>query len=143
MSGRLAGNALQLDVQISDLDLVSFETKTQDASDGKKSLRAQFHIPHTIERKYEGSVKLADGQTLLVSLGQYPRTWPREGAFWSAIRRLQLEVGGPAIGMEPGSIEKLVLITPRRILLEHEEAALGRQAVADPSVLPTSGQDPR
>ncbi len=65
-------------------------------------------------------VKLIEGQTLLASLGEYPREWARTGAFWRTLGILK-HLGGPELDVNRANIEKLVLITPRRILTEVSE----------------------
>ena len=131
--------AIRLNVQLTDLELGRVESMAQEATDGNHTIRAAFQIPHPIERAFEAPVELKNGQTLVINLGAYPRTLPRQSVFWKALGLLRY-IGIPALDTEHASIDKFVLITPRPIVIEQEEAALGRQPVVDPAVVPTSGQ---
>ena len=120
MSARFIGEEMELSVQLKDLDLARVEKKAVLIREGNHDVRGHIQIPHTISRDLQVQVKLIEGQTLLASLGEYPREWARTGAFWRTLGILK-HLGGPELDVNRANIEKLVLITPRRILTEVSE----------------------
>jgi hypothetical protein len=131
IKGTQVDGATALAVDLRDRDLTGFELVSVPAESGGRKTVGRFELPAWIDRAYLGESELPQGETLAVSLGTFERTYPMSGPLGHLLDLLR-EAGGPALGTKRGTVEKLVLITPQRIVLEEEEERLEEPAQPQP-----------
>ena len=137
ITGRLLPHGAQLSVDLRDSSLLVLRNLLRKEWVGDRQINATYQVPTMIERRCRTSCDLFEGSSLLISLGLEERRDTLSGAAGAASHLLEA-VGLPHL--EPSSVtsERLVLITPRRIVLEAEERPISRPKHASRPLTPGS-----
>lgn len=123
LSGSLLAGEIRLTTDIRDTSLVAMHTLKRHEEHAGMTIDAPYHVPTTKERRYQSTARIPDGSTLVVSLGLYEQADRLTGVARVASELLE-SLGGGRIEPRRDTRERLVLITPRRIILEEEEERL-------------------
>ncbi len=120
MTGKLTPTGTKLSIDLRDLSLLGFHTITRRREIRGQVIAAQYQIPSTSEHRLQLDRDLPDGTGVLISLGVQDAPGPVPGGVAMANRVLG-SVGLPPYEATPITMERLILITPRRIIPEAEE----------------------
>ncbi len=83
---------------------------------------AQYQVPTPVERRCETTCEIPEGSSLLISLGMRERRGRSSDAAETASEILEL-VGLPPLPARSVTCERLVSITPRRVMPSPDEAS--------------------
>ena len=117
-SHKAGGTAIAVDVR--DSWLLSFHTLVRTETFRAQIYSAQYQVPTAIERSCRVSCEIPDQGALLVSMGLYERPSRLPSAVETASGLLEA-VGLPRVTAQPVICERLMMIKPRRIVLEAEK----------------------
>ncbi len=120
IKGSFLPRGTRLTVDVSDSSLSSIHTLSRKEEFDGRAFIASYQVPTAVKRRCEVSCDLNDGSSLVISLGLSDRSVPLTGAAKLASILLEL-AGHPRLEAEPVTCERLVVITPRKIVLESEE----------------------
>jgi hypothetical protein len=136
LTGSILQGEIRLKADIRDTSLVALHTLKRHEEHEGMELAGEYQIPTTKERHHRGTSQIPEGFTLVVSLGFYEQPDPLSGVARMASGLIE-SFGGARIEPAHHTRERLVLITPRRIVLEEEEERLGIPA---PQAAPTASR---
>jgi hypothetical protein len=120
MTGTMEPDRTRLSVDLSDSWLLVVRTMMCKQRIGPELVAAQYQVPTLMDRKCRVTCEIPDGTHLLISLGLYDE--PRGARGLAAVANdVIASVGLPTIQPAPETFERLMVITPRRIILESEE----------------------
>ena len=122
-SHRAGGTAIAVDVR--DSWLLNFHTLVRKESFRNQIYEAQYQVPTGIERSCRVSCEVPDNGAILLSMGLHERQSRLPRAIETASGLLEA-VGLPRVPAQPVICERLVMIRPRRIVLEPEKPAISR-----------------
>jgi hypothetical protein len=136
MTGVIVPGGTRLSVNVSDSWLLGLRTAMCEQRIGPEIVAADYHIPDMVDRKCQVACDIPEGSHLLISLGlSDPPKSPSTGMA-GLVNGLFASIGLPQpIGFVP--FERLVMITPRPIVLEHEERPIRPAARATAENEPT------
>jgi hypothetical protein len=107
-------------VDVRDSSLLNLHTLVRREPFRNQIYTAQYQVPTAIERSWRVSCEVPDSGSLLISMGLQERRGRLSDAGETASGRLEA-VGLPPVPARPGTCERLVMIKPRRIVLEAEK----------------------
>jgi hypothetical protein len=119
ITGSYLPQGTRLSIDLGDSSLLSIHTLARTERLGDQVAVAQYQIPTAIKRRCEVSCDLPEGSSLAISLGLSERRPDRSDVAEIASGLLEL-VGLPGLETKSVTCERLVVITPRRIVLESE-----------------------
>lgn len=120
--GQRVADGTRVSLDVSDSRLLGFRTEMCEQRIGPEVVAADYHVPDMLDRRCQVTCDVPDGSHVLISLGRSPLPRKPTAGASGLVNGLFAAMGLPQpIGFVP--IERLVLITPRRILLESEEVS--------------------
>jgi beta-lactamase regulating signal transducer with metallopeptidase domain len=117
-SYKAGGTAIAADVR--DSWLLNFHTLIRKETFRDQNIVAHYQVPTAIERSCRVSCEISDDRALLVSMGLHERRSRLPGAVETASGLLEA-VGLPPVPARAMICERLMMIKPRRIVLEAEK----------------------
>jgi hypothetical protein len=93
-----------------------------------KTLTATYQVPVLSTKRFQGTNNIPEGSSLLISLGFQEERQELPAVMGGAIEIIRTVVGGPPVEARRIARERLVLITPRKIILESEEWRFKQQS---------------
>ncbi len=127
LKGTVADPGIMLDVHLHDNAVIAHHQLTHRAvSRDNIPLQGVYQVPTTKEQQIQHNCTMPSGSTVLVSLGVYESDEHEQldRIAEAAVGLLQI-TGLPPLRLQGETMERFVLITPRRIILENEEGSLG------------------
>ena len=118
--GSLKAGATAIAVEVRDSSLLSLHTLVRKETFRDQTYAADYQVPTPIERSCRVSCELPDNKALLVSMGLHERRSRLSNAGEAASGLLEA-VGLPPVPARMVTCERLVMIRPRRIVLEPEK----------------------
>ena len=119
MTGTVQPRGTRLSARVSDSWLVAMPTRSREERIGSQIQRVEYHDPSVIERACDVTADIPEGTHLLVSLGR-STTSPKVTGLPGLVNNVFAAIGLPE-PIELVPFERLVLITPRPIIVEQEE----------------------
>jgi beta-lactamase regulating signal transducer with metallopeptidase domain len=120
LSGDLRPGETLLGIDLRDTSLLAVHDLTRVVESPEGRLAAGYQVPTTIDRQCRLTAPIPEGSTLLVSLGLRESPGRLGGLVKAAVGLLEA-AGSPSLVARGATIERLVLITPREIILEDGE----------------------
>jgi|GEM_PF-1660196 len=130
LSGTLQPSETNLKIGLRDKALVAIHALRRTAESVDGQIAAQYQVPMTTERNYRLACSIPDGSTLMVSLGFQERSGQLSRVAGAAVALL--EATGVPLKTRGETTERLVLITPRRIILEDKAIRVGIPGIERP-----------
>jgi beta-lactamase regulating signal transducer with metallopeptidase domain len=130
VSGLIRRDSIQMDVDLRDTRLVTMYRKTWGETARRKSNirpespRTYSELPILTNKHFKGIYNIPKGSSLLISAGFDEYSKPIPPVMDNVIEIVRTILGGPRVEAERIILERIVMITPRRILLEFEENEL-------------------
>ncbi len=124
MKGSLNPRGIQFALDLEDKSLLAMHTLHRKDRLGETIVAAQYQIPTPLERRCQISREIPRGSSLVISLGVHERRGKSSNAVEAASGLLEL-VGLPPVPARSVTCERLVIITPRQIVLPPEESLSG------------------
>ncbi len=127
MKGTLLDGGTKLAVKLQDTDLLAMHTLRRRDRSGNKVVTAQYQVPTPVERRCQTDCEIPEGSSLLISLGMRERRGRSSDTAETASEILEL-VGLAPLPARSVTCERLVLITPRRVMPPPEKASAPKRA---------------
>jgi beta-lactamase regulating signal transducer with metallopeptidase domain len=126
LAGKYTDAGAQFSVDLRDSSLLVLRTLIRRERSRDQDYAISYQVPTMIERKCRSQFQVLDGSGVLISLGlgERHRTLPR--AVGAASRVLE-SAGLPHFEPKSVTTERLVVVIPRRIVLEEEEKPIGSE----------------
>jgi beta-lactamase regulating signal transducer with metallopeptidase domain len=118
--GSFTANGTAVVANVRDSSLVSLHTLVRRETFRNQKYAADYQVPTAIERNCRVSCEVPDSGSLLISMGLHERRGRLSNAGETASGLLEA-VGLPPVPARAVISERLVMITPRRIVLEAEK----------------------
>jgi hypothetical protein len=108
---------------VQNASLVSLHTLVRRETFRDQNYAAKYQVPTAIERNCRVSCEVPDNSVILISMGLHDRRGRLSNAGETASGLLEA-VGLPPVPARAVTFERLVMIKPRRIVLEPEKPAI-------------------
>jgi hypothetical protein len=120
MKGSLKPRGIQFTLDLEDKSLLAMHTLHRKDRFGETIVAAQYQIPTPLERRCQISREIPQDFSVVISLGVHERRGKSSNAVEAASGLLEL-VGLPPVPARSVTCERLVIITPREIVLPPDE----------------------
>ena len=117
--GSLTRDGTELSVDLRESSLLSSHTLVRKERFHEQDYAASYEVPTVLERSCHVACNVPEGSSLLVSMGLYERRGRLSDAGEAAGEVLKF-VGLPPVPARPVSCERLIMMTPREIVLDDE-----------------------
>ncbi len=138
LTGSFHERGTRVALNLQDADLLAMHTLHRSEQFGDKLVKAQYEVPTRILRACQVDCEIPEGSSLLISLGIHERRGRSSDAAESASELLQL-VGLPPLPARAVACERLVCITPRRVMPGADKLASKKRSAP---VKPESASQP-
>ena len=118
--GSITANETEIVANVRDSSLVSLHTFVRRETFRDQKYAAEYQVPTAIERNCRVSCEVPDNSVILISMGLQERRGRLSDAGETASGCLEA-VGLPPVPARPVTCERLMMIKPRRIVLEAEK----------------------
>jgi beta-lactamase regulating signal transducer with metallopeptidase domain len=125
VAGSFLPGGLKVSVNVRDFDLMAMHTLTRKERFGDQELIGTYQVPSMIEHRCSVACVVPDESSLVVSLGLQINEKPVLAGVTEFAGKFLDPMGVSLQKANTVTCERLVVITPRRIVLESEEKRLG------------------